>query len=75
MFRIVGAATVSFGAPGSVTLLRFEHEGTAHFFKEKAGVLDAGDFKARLILDSKSTSCEASPLMLMELCGEFPTAC
>lgn len=46
-FRVVGGRTVSVGAPGSVSLLRFDDAGTDRFFKEKAGTLDAEALKGR----------------------------
>jgi hypothetical protein len=47
-FRVVGASTISIGAPGSFALLEFEHEGASYLFKEKGGRLVAADVSARL---------------------------
>lgn len=39
-FRLVGGRTVSSGARGAFTLLKFDDEGTPRFFSEKAGDVD-----------------------------------
>jgi Predicted ATP-binding protein involved in virulence len=39
-FRVVGGRTITVGAPGGYTLLRFEHAGTSIIYKEKAGTYD-----------------------------------
>jgi energy-coupling factor transporter ATP-binding protein EcfA2 len=47
-FRLVGQSVIAHGAPGSVSLLNFEHKGSQFFFKEKAGIVAAEDAAARL---------------------------
>jgi hypothetical protein len=47
-FRIVGGRTIRTGAPGSFTVIRFEHEGTTYFFYEKGGRVPAAEARARL---------------------------
>lgn len=55
-FRVVGALTVSVGAPGSVAILRFEHEGRTHVFKEKSGNVPAAEVATRLPESLRSTA-------------------
>jgi hypothetical protein len=47
-FRVVGASTISVGAPCCFAILQFEHEGASYLFKEKGGRLPAGEVSARL---------------------------
>ena len=47
-FRLAGASTIRVGATGSVSLLRFEHDDTEYFFKEKAGDVDLEILKGRV---------------------------
>ena len=50
-FRVVGGPSVSLGATGSVSLLRFDDAGEQRFFKEKSGILNAEDMKKRISQD------------------------
>ena len=47
-FRVLGGRTLRTGASGSFTVMRFEHEGTTHFFTEKGGRIPAAEARARL---------------------------
>ncbi len=47
-FRLAGGTTVSTGASGSLVIMQFEHNGTAHFFKEKVGNVDLESARSRI---------------------------
>lgn len=47
-FRLVGSRTMTVGASGSFTVMRFEHVGTTYFFKEKAGTVPMAEAADRL---------------------------
>lgn len=42
-FRMVGASTLSHGARGGFSILKFEQAGVPYFYKEKAGTFPAAD--------------------------------
>lgn len=46
-FRVVGRSTISSGAAGGCSLLRFRHDGKDFFYAEKGGELDPAELKAR----------------------------
>ncbi len=47
-FRVVGGRTITTGAAGSFSLLRFDDAGTVRVYKEKAGVVDASTANVRV---------------------------
>ena len=47
-FRMVGAATITLGTPGSVVVLELKHEEKTYLFKEKSGSLPASEVLLRL---------------------------
>ena len=46
-FRVIGGSTISSGAPGGCSLLRFRHADKDFFYVEKGGELDPAELKAR----------------------------
>ena len=62
-FRIVGGGSVSMGAVGNFSLLRFDDAGTTRFFREKAGIIDPDEAKKRVpkeFADQVNWSAEGS---------------
>lgn len=47
-FRVLGASTISAGCAGSCAVLQFQHDGTAYFYKEKAGTIPAAEVSQRI---------------------------
>jgi len=47
-FRVVGSRNLTLGTTGGFSLLRFDNDGTAYFFKEKAGTIDPSTILDRI---------------------------
>ena len=47
-FRVVGGKTISLGAPGSYSLLRFDDQGKQRFYKEKAGLIASSSVASKI---------------------------
>lgn len=54
-FRVVGGMTGTLGKPEGLVILKFDHEGETHFFKEKRGNVTVSDAARRVPESLRST--------------------